>query len=72
MAMRSLQGLKQAAKQKLLNSAKEGESKEKEVLLCRGQQSTTVGSMQKGKIALNEKHELKQPIRRLAAGEKPL
>lgn len=72
MTVRSLQGLKQAAKMRLPNSVKEGESKEKEALLCRGQQSTAVGSTQRGKRALNEKQELKHPIRCLAAGEKPL
>jgi len=72
MTTRSLQGLQQAAERKLLNSVKEGESKEKEALLCRGQLSTTVGSTQSGKIALNKKQELKHPIRCLGTGEKPL
>lgn len=51
MTARSLQGHKRAAKRRVLNSVKEGESKEKETLLCRGQQSTTVRSLQRRKNA---------------------
>lgn len=51
MTARSLQGHKRAAKRRVLNSVKGGESKEKETLLCRGQQSTTVRSLQRRKNA---------------------
>lgn len=69
--MRSLQRLKQAAKRRLLNSVKEGESKEKETLLCRGQQSTTVESMQRGK-STEQKAGAEIPHQMLGCGRKAI
>lgn len=71
MTTRSLQGHKWAAKRRLLNSVKEGERKRRKLCSVEASKALLLGVCKEERM-LNEKQELKHPIRCLAAGEKPL